>query len=61
MKKGVDGTDLETVVRNYEDGIISITDFIESIEMFDKKIQDFGVVEDIDTEDIAEMEEMFEV
>lgn len=61
MKKGVDGTDLETVVRNYEDGIISITDFIESIEMFDKKIQDFSVVEDIDIEDIAEMEEMFGV
>lgn len=61
MKKGVDGSDLETVVRNYEDGIISLSDFIESLEMFDKKIHDFGVVEDVDKEDIAEMEEMFGV
>jgi Zn-dependent peptidase ImmA (M78 family) len=61
MKKGVCGSDLETVVRNYEDGIISLTDFIESLEMFDKKIQDFGVVESVDIKDIAEMEEMFEV
>ncbi|WP_346866842.1 MULTISPECIES: ImmA/IrrE family metallo-endopeptidase [unclassified Clostridium] len=61
MKKGVDGSDLETVVRNYEDGIISLSDFIESLEMFDKKIHDFGVVEDVDIEDIAEMEEMFGV
>jgi Zn-dependent peptidase ImmA (M78 family) len=61
MKKGVDGSDLETVVRNYEDGVISITDFIESLEMFDKKIQDFGIEEDIDIEDLAEMQEMFGV
>lgn len=27
--------------------------------MFDKKIHDFGVVEDVDVNDIAEMEEMF--
>lgn len=61
MKKGVDGSDLETVVRNYEDSIISLSDFIESLEMFDKKIHDFGIVENVDMEDIAEMEDMFEV
>lgn len=60
MKKGVDGSDLEIVVRNYEDDLISITDFIDSLEMFDKKIQDFGVEEEIDEEDLAEMEGMFE-
>lgn len=59
MKKGVDGSDLETVVRNYEDGIVSLSDFIESLEIFDKKIHEFGIVEDVDSEDIAEMEEMF--
>ncbi|MNP70290.1 hypothetical protein D3C76_1665070 [compost metagenome] len=59
MKKGVDGSDLETVVRNYEDGIVSLSDFIESLEIFDKKIHEFGIVEDVDIEDIAEMEEMF--
>lgn len=61
MKKGVDGSDLETVVRNYEDRIISLSDFIEFLEMFDKKIHDFRVGEDVDMEDIAEMEKMFGV
>lgn len=61
-KKGVEGSDLETIARNYEDGIISITDFIESLGLFGKKIQDFGIEEDIiDTEDLAEMQEMFGV
>jgi len=61
MKRGVDGSDLETIVRNYEDEIISITDLIESLEMFHKKIQDFGVEEEIDVEDLAEMQDMFGV
>lgn len=59
-KTGVDGNDLESIVRNYEDDIISISELIESLSMFDKKILDFGIEEEIDLYDFDDMPGIFE-
>lgn len=61
MKRGVDGSNLETIVRNYEDDIISINELIVSLEMFGKQMKDFGIEESVDSNDLAEMQNMFEV
>lgn len=60
-KIGVDGNDLENIVRNYEDEVISMKELIESLGMFDKKIQEFGIEENVDISDLDDMSDMFEV
>lgn len=59
-KVGVDGNDLENIVRNYEDDIISIKELIDSLDMFGKTIQDLGIEEDFDISDLDDMSDMFE-
>jgi Zn-dependent peptidase ImmA (M78 family) len=59
-KTGVDGNDLENIVRNYEEEIISMKELIDSLGMFDKKIQDFGIEENVDMSDLDDMSDMFE-
>jgi len=59
-KTGVDGNDLEKIIRNYEDDLISISELIESLDIFGKKIEDFGVEEEVDIEDLEELSEYFE-
>lgn len=59
QKIGVDGNDLENIVRNYEDDIISINELIDSLDMFGKKIQEFGIEEDVDISELDDMSDMF--
>ena len=59
-KTGVDGNDLEKVIRNYEDDLISISELVEALNIFEKKIEDFGLGEEVDMEDIEELSEYFE-
>ena len=58
-KIGVDGNDLENIVRNYEEETISIKELIDSLNMFDKNIKEFGIQEDVDISDLDDMPDMF--
>lgn len=58
-KIGVDGNDLENIVRNYEEETISIKELIDSLNMFDKNIKEFGIQEDVDISDLDDMSDMF--
>lgn len=59
-KEGIEGNDLENVLRNYEDDIINIDELIESLRIFDKTIEDVGIQEEVDMSDLDDMSEMFE-
>jgi Zn-dependent peptidase ImmA (M78 family) len=59
-KMGVDGNDLENIVRNYEEDIISMKELIDSLSMVGKNIHEFGIEEKIDMSDLEDMSDMFE-
>ncbi|MBB6714401.1 ImmA/IrrE family metallo-endopeptidase [Clostridium gasigenes] len=59
-KIGVDGNDLENIVANYEEDIISMKELIDSLDMFDKKFKEFGIEEYVDISDLEDMSDMFE-
>ena len=51
---------MENIVRNYEEEVISMKELIDSLSMFDKKIQEFGIEENIDMSDLDDISDMFE-
>lgn len=59
MKSGVDGSELESIVRNYEEEIISTKELIEALNLFDKNISDFGIEEEVEDRDLDDLSEMF--
>lgn len=54
-KTGVDGNDLEKIIRNYEDSLISISELAETLPIFNKSLADFGLEEKVDPEDLADL------
>lgn len=54
-KTGVDGNDLEKIIRNYEDGLISISELADTLPDFNKSLADFGLEEKIDPDDLADL------
>ena len=58
---GIEGTDLEDVLGNYEDGHIDITELIEDLAKFNKEISDFGYENEVyvDEESIEEFDCLF--
>ena len=59
QKVGTGAADLEILVRNYEDGIISESQLADDLLLFGKTPEDFGVAFEIDEEDAAELNELF--
>lgn len=57
---GTDGINLEKMVRNYDDGIISISELADALILFRKKLSDFGIEDQIDDEDLEEIREFLE-
>ena len=60
---GVDGSDLENVIRNYEDEFISFGEFKKALAMFNKKPADFGMDEvetRVELEDLDELKDFLE-
>ncbi len=60
MLLGTDGINLEKMVRNYDDGIISISELADSLNLFCKKLSDVGIEDQIDDEDLEEFRELLE-
>ena len=58
-KVGTGAADLEILVRNYEDGIISESQLADDLLLFGKTPEDFGVAFEIDEEDAVELNELF--
>lgn len=58
-KVGTGAADLEILVRNYEDGIISESQLADDLLLFRKTPEDFGVAFEIDEEDAVELNELF--
>ena len=56
---GTSPKDLEVIIRNFEDNIISEDKFIETLSLFNKKPYDFGYDIQVSDEDIDEFEEFF--
>ncbi len=54
-KIGVDGNDLEKIIRNYEDGLISISELADTLPVFNKSLADFGLEEKVDPDDLADL------
>lgn len=59
-RSGTDGNNLEKIVQNYEDGIISISELADSLELFQKKLSDFGLEEELDDEGLQELRNFME-
>ena len=56
---GADVNVMEKIIRNYENGIISLTELADDLALFNKGIIDFGLKEDIDPDDLDEINNMF--
>lgn len=58
---GIEGTDLEDILGNFEDGFIDITELIEDLDKFNKDITDFGYENEVevDEESIDEFDCLF--
>ncbi|MGL4761924.1 MAG: ImmA/IrrE family metallo-endopeptidase [Sarcina sp.] len=59
QKQGVAGDDIYEIIENYEDEIISISELIDSLAIFDKKIQDFGIESEVDISELENLSDMF--
>ena len=58
-RKGVSIAALETIILNYEDGMVSDNEFIELLNLFEKKPEDMGFELSVSQEDLDELEELF--
>jgi Zn-dependent peptidase ImmA (M78 family) len=58
-RKGVESKDLEDLLKNYEEDIISSTELAKVLDMFNKTLADFGIEEEIDDEDLDDMDEYY--
>lgn len=56
---GTSPKDIEIIIRNFEDGIIDEDKFIDTLNLFNKKPDDFGYKFEVSDEDIDEFEEFF--
>ncbi|HOJ10737.1 MAG TPA: ImmA/IrrE family metallo-endopeptidase [Clostridiales bacterium] len=56
---GTSPKDIEIIIRNFEDGIIDEDKFINTLNLFNKKPDDFGYKFEVSDEDIDEFEEFF--
>lgn len=58
---GVEGSDLEGIIGNYEEGFIDITELIEDLNKFNKGISDFGYEDEleVDEDDLEEFKSLF--
>ena len=55
---GISNRVIETVISNYEDGLIDDDEFIEMLTLFDKKPEDFGFEMSVDIDD--DLKDLFE-
>ncbi len=55
FKSGVDANELEKILLNYEDNIISISELAETLAIFNKTLSDFGLEEEVDKKDLEEL------
>lgn len=55
---GVSNRVIETIISNYEDGLIDDDEFLELLALFEKKPEDFGFEMEIDIDD--DLNDMFE-
>lgn len=58
-KMGADGSTLENIIKNYEDDIVSITEIIDSLGIFNRSIDEFAIEDEIDDEDLEDINSMF--
>ncbi|XCH79217.1 MAG: ImmA/IrrE family metallo-endopeptidase [Candidatus Dehalobacter alkaniphilus] len=56
---GTSPKDIEVIIRNFEDCIIDEDKFINALNLFNKKPDDFGYKFEVSSEDIDEFEEFF--
>ena len=56
---GTSPKDIEIIIRNFEDGIIDEDKFITTLNLFNKKPDDFGYKFEVSDEDIDEFEKFF--
>ena len=55
---GVSNRVIETIISNYEDGLIDDDEFVRTLAMFDKKPEDYGLCMDTEIDD--ELKDFFE-
>ncbi len=58
-KSGVDGDELDKVLRNFEDGFIAAAELAQDLSLFNKSVADFGLEEDFDIQDLDELNDLF--
>lgn len=58
-KKGIEQSNIEIILSNYEEGNIEEEELQKDLILFEKRPIDYGVISTIDSEDLAELEEMF--
>ena len=58
QRMGVEGTDLEDLIRNYEDEFISLSELKKALNLFNKKPSDFGIEEE--NQAVDDLEDLME-
>ncbi|MGE7219634.1 ImmA/IrrE family metallo-endopeptidase [Priestia koreensis] len=55
----IDGEFTNQILSNYEDNLISLDELAEDLELIDKTLDDFGIMEEVDLEDLDEINQFF--
>ncbi|MDR3587940.1 MAG: ImmA/IrrE family metallo-endopeptidase [Desulfosporosinus sp.] len=56
-KQGIEGDDFSSIIGNYEEGLISLSELMEDLALFNKRVEEFGICNEIDDENIEELNE----
>lgn len=59
-RKGISGDVLEIIIQNYENGITPTDEFIHILELFGNTPEDFGFDLSADSQDLDQLDELFE-
>lgn len=59
-RKGVSLSALETILLNYEDGLVPEDEFVDLLELFGKSPEDLGYEMGVSEEDLEELSDLFE-
>lgn len=58
-QSGVDADELNTILNNYDDDIISSSDLAKTLSLFNKTLADFGLEAKVDDTDLKEIKDLF--
>lgn len=59
MEIGADGEKIVRLIQGFEDGLAPLSELAEDLLLFGKSVADFGLEEDVDAADLADVQQLF--